>query len=67
MIAYIKSQLDQPLDHDHQYKRVLLQLYKKFKNRPVFMSVHVNRLLLSERVLLLQGPMGGFLTVFLLG
>ncbi len=31
VIAYIKSQLDQPLDHDHQYKRVLLQLYKKFK------------------------------------
>ena len=28
------------------------------------MSVHVNRLLLSERVLLLQGPMGGFFNRF---
>jgi len=28
------------------------------------MSVHVNRLLLSERVLLLQGPMGNFFNRF---
>ena len=28
------------------------------------MSVHVNRLLLSERVLLLQGPMGSFFNRF---
>lgn len=33
VIAYIKSQLDQPVAHDHKYKRVLLYLYNKLKNR----------------------------------
>lgn len=31
VIAYIKSQLDQPVGHDHKYKRVLLHLYNKLK------------------------------------
>jgi capsular polysaccharide export protein len=31
VIAYIKSQLDQPVAHDHRYKRVLLHLYNKLK------------------------------------
>ena len=31
VIAYIKSQLDQPVAHDHKYKRVLLYLYNKLK------------------------------------
>ncbi|WP_423853415.1 capsular polysaccharide biosynthesis protein [Acinetobacter guillouiae] len=31
VIAYIKSQLDQPVCHDHKYKRVLLNLYNKLK------------------------------------
>ncbi len=31
VIAYIKSQLDQPIGHDHKYKRVLLHLYNKLK------------------------------------
>lgn len=31
VIAYIKSQLDQPVSPDHKYKRVLLHLYNKLK------------------------------------
>ena len=31
VIAYIKSQLDQPVAHDHRYKHVLLHLYNKLK------------------------------------
>ncbi|MDM1341479.1 capsular polysaccharide biosynthesis protein [Acinetobacter pseudolwoffii] len=31
VIAYIKSQLDQPVGYDHKYKRVLLHLYNKLK------------------------------------
>lgn len=31
VIAYIKSQLDQPMGYDHKYKRVLLGLYNKLR------------------------------------
>ncbi|MFZ0022969.1 capsular polysaccharide biosynthesis protein [Acinetobacter sp.] len=31
VIAYIKSQLDQPVGHNHKYKHVLLYLYNKLK------------------------------------